>query len=419
MRYLFCLLTISIACVSAHAQEIVLRHALDGQTLGTLAELTLKFNEEQKGKAKVVLQSLSGLEHLTPLPHMAFLDPDESMVFFGTRPRFRPIAQVMSEGKEKYSDKQYFPQVADAVGDLSGKAGAVPMGLSLPVMYYSKDAFRKAGLDPENPPKTWREVQKAAGVLLDAGYKCPLTSSNFSWVHLENISSQAGEPALSKEGKAERLTLNSMVDVKHVALLAGWQKARYFHWFGGGREGNARFASGQCAMLTGESAFYADVSRNARFAVGVAELPYYEDVYGAKQGAVLPDGESLWVLAGKKKEEYRVTSRFIAFLLRPENQKAWVRATGYLPMTPQAVEALKSDSVAPGLLEHAGQRLSQTRFGGARISESKGRSRIRAILNEEVEFVWRNQKPAKEALDTAMVRANHVLQQEAAESKRK
>ncbi|MRR50256.1 MAG: extracellular solute-binding protein [Rhodocyclaceae bacterium] len=419
MRYLICLLALGFAWGSALAQEVMLRHALEGRALASLGELTLKFNDEQKGKAKVVLQGVGGLEQLTPLPHMAFLDSDESVAFFGTRPRFLPIAQVMSQGKEKFSDKQIFPQAADAVDDLAGKIEALPMGLSLPVLFYSKDAFRKVGLDPENPPKTWWELQKVAGMLFDAGYKCPLTASGFSWVHLENNASQAGEPVLFKEGKLERLSYNSMVNVKHIALLASWQKSRYFHWFGGGREGNTRFTSGQCAMLTGESAFYAEASRNARFAVGVAELPYYDDVYGAKQSNVLPDGEALRVLAGKKKEEYQVVARFLAFLLRPENQKNWVRATGYLPMTPQAIEALKSDSAVPGLLEKAHERLSRPRFGGARVAEGKGRSRIRAILHEEIEFVWRNQKPAKEALDTAVVRANHVLQQEAADSRRK
>ena len=81
------------------------------------------------------------------------------------------------------------------------------------------------------------------------------------------------------------------------------QKSRYFHYSGPGREGNRRFLSGECAMLTGESSLYAQ-ARRAGIDVGILPLPHYDDVYAAKPADVLPDGAGLWVLA----EPYRAAA---------------------------------------------------------------------------------------------------------------
>lgn len=403
---LFTVLT--LACAVAAAQEVTLRHALDGKALDALATLVVRFNDEQKGKAKVVLEDLRSVEDKHKVPHMAFLDEEDGMAFFDTRPRFMPLYQVMKDAREKFDAGRFYPQVADAVDDLTGRVQALPLGLGLPAFYINRDAFRKAGLDPDKPPRTWWEVQKAAGELFDHGYKCPLTSSRFAWVHIENVSSQHGEPVVTKAGKTERLTVNAMVNVKHIALLASWHKSFYFHYFGPGNEGNQKFSSGTCAMLTGESPVAAELVRDAKFDVGVAELPYYDDVYGFKPADVLPDGAALWVLAGKKKEEYKVVARFMGFLMRPEVQKEWVKTTAFLPMTPVAMDGLKASGVAPAILSQAEKRLGMAK-GGIRAKNGYGRNRIREILGEEIAFVWQNTKPAKEALDTAVLRANSVL----------
>lgn len=405
MRRVALAIALASSCSLAAAQEVVLRHELRGGALDTLSTLVLRFNDQQKGKAKVVLEEASGVADRHRVPHLALLDPENSLRFFDTLPRFKPLHEVMKEGGGKLDGVRFYPQITDAVDDIAGKLQGLPMALGLPVLYYNKDAFRKAGLDPEMPPKTWWEVQRTAGALFDAGFKCPLTTSEFTRVHLENVSSQHGEPMLAGSGKAERVTLNNMVHVKHVALLSSWYKSFYFHYFGPGREGDQKFLSGQCAMLTGESPLYAELPKPLPFSVGVAPLPYYDDAYDKRPADILPDGAALVALPGKKKDEYKVMARFVTFLLRPEVQQEWVRATGFLPMTPAAVDALRQAGVPPAILAAAEKRLSakakepRTKFGF-------GRSKVRQILNEEIEFVWGNKKPAKEALDTAMVRVN-------------
>jgi sn-glycerol 3-phosphate transport system substrate-binding protein len=199
--------------------------------------------------------------------------------------------------------------------------------------------------------------------------------------------------------------VNGMVNVKHLALLASWQKSRYFHYSGPGREGNRRFLSGECAMLTGESSLYAD-ARRAGIDVGIAALPHYDDVYGAKPADVLPDGASLWILAGHKKDEYQLAARFVNYLLRPEAQAEWARATSYLPMTRAGLEGLRESGIPKHLLDAAEKRLSMTRKGSTRIKHGALRDRLREFIGEEVAPVWTTDRPAKEALDNVARRVD-------------
>ncbi|OHC61531.1 MAG: hypothetical protein A2040_11965 [Rhodocyclales bacterium GWA2_65_19] len=407
MKTIVTIFLMSCAAFPVFAQDISLRHDLDGKALDTLATLVLRFNDALKGKGKVVLQDARGLENRHALPHLALLDPDDSMEFFGSRPRFRPLHEVMREAGQKLNAAQFYPQVADAVDDASGRIQALPLALALPVLFTNRTSLRKAGLDPDTPAKTWWELQKVAGEIYDHGGKCPLTTTRFAWIHSENVSTQAGEAVVAKLGKLDKVLANSMVNVKHLALLASWQKSRYFHYSGPGREGNRRFLSGECAMLTGESSLYAEAIR-AGIDVGMAPLPYYDDVYSPKPADVLPDGAGVWVLAGHKKDEYKLAARFVTFLLRPDVQKEWVRATSYLPMTPGAVMALRDSGIPRQVLDAAQKRLSVSRKGSTRAKHGPIRDRLHEFLGEEVAFVWNTDRAAKEALDNTVRRVSEA-----------
>lgn len=396
------------AACSVFAQDISLRHDLDGKALDTLATLVLRFNDESKGKGRVVLQDVRGLENRNALPELALLNPDDSMEFFGTRPRFLPLHEVMRKAGEKFDAAQFYPQVADAVDDASGRVQALPIGLVLPVLFTNRRALRQAGVDPDQPVKTWLDLQKVAGEVHDHGGKCPLTTTRFAWIHAENVAAQAGEAMVSSVGHLDKVLVNGMVNVKHLALLASWQKSHYFQYSGPGREGNRRFLSGECAMLTGESSLYADAKR-AGIDVGIAALPYYDDVYAAKPADILPDGAGLWVLAGHKKDDYKLVARFMSYLMRPAVQKAWVQATSYLPMTPGAMTALRDSGIPRQLLDATEKRLSVSRKGSARVRHGPIRDRLHEFLGEEVVFVWSTGRAAKEALDNTVRRVNEAI----------
>lgn len=402
-KLVFCLAMLALS-VAVPAQQITLRHELQGEARDALTRLAERFNASQKGRTAVQLQGIDGADgHASP-PVAALLDIDDSRRFFGTLPRFKPLHQAVAETGQPLGRMRLLPLIADAASDPKGRLEALPLALSLPALFWNKADFRRAGLDPERAPATWQEVQDAAGALADHGSRCPLTSSRFAWVHLENVAAQHGEAMVTRPGA---VTLNNLIGVKHLALLSSWNRSRYFHYFGAGREADVHFLSGECAMITGEARFDAD-ARRAGMDFGMAALPYYADVYGADRANVVPDGASLWLLAGHGKEEYRVALRFIAFLLQPQNQRDWVRATGFLPMTREALAVLRASGSPADLMQAAELRLSSPRV----VARPRGMEMLQPLheaLSEEMPFVWGNGKPAKQALDNAMQRVNAGL----------
>lgn len=318
---------------------------------------------------------------------------------------FTPLYAVMKKAGEKLNQNDLSGDLKAGVVDSRGRLVALPVVYSTPVLFYNKNAFRKAGLDPEKPPRTWFEMQGMLDKLQDAGYDCPYTSSWPVWVHIDNVSALSGSPAATDKGV---LTFNELPQVKHIAMMATWTKAGYFKVFGRRDEASAKFHEGQCAMITTNSREYTNFRDAKGVELGVAPLPYHEDIYGGRQHS-LADGAALWIGAGRSAAEYKVAAKFAAFVLSPEMQIEMVRAYGQLPMTVAARAAAKSkvlkdaDSnmdVAFDSLQGAGAKPA------VRVANIDA---VRVIINEELEAVWADKKPAKAALDTAVARGNAVL----------
>ncbi|MDA0191758.1 MAG: extracellular solute-binding protein [Proteobacteria bacterium] len=330
---------------------------------------------------------------------------EEQARFAANRVRFRPLHEVMREAKLPLDGGKLAPELRVGISDARGRLFALPLALSTPVLYYNKAAFQQAGLDPETPPKTWWEVQQAADKLFDAGSRCPYTTSWPAWVHIDNVSAWNGAEVSDTKG---RLAFNGLVQVKHIALLSSWYKSKFFAYYGRRDEADHRFAAGECGMLTSSSSLYATLRDNATVEVGIAPLPYHDDVRGAPQ-QTLADGASLWIGGGYKAGEYKGAARFVSFLLGAEPQVELTRAGGFLPMTPIARAAARSRLLK---IDTAGLDIAYQQLQGKgtlralRVSQIEP---VRIIVEEELEAVWADRKPAKEALDTAVARGNAVL----------
>lgn len=77
----------------------------------------------------------------------------------------KPVYEVFKEAGINFDESQFVPTVAGYYTDSkSGHLLSQPFNSSTPVLYYNKDAFRKAGLDPEQPPKpgrTWPNTPRS------------------------------------------------------------------------------------------------------------------------------------------------------------------------------------------------------------------------------------------------------------------
>ena len=325
----------------------------------------------------------------------------------------KPVYEVMQQAGEKFDQNAYVPAVAGYYSTPKGMM-SFPFNSSTTIMFYNKDLFVKAGLDPNKPPATWQDFVGMAAKLKASGTTCPYTTTWQSWVQLESFSAWHNTESASKNngfgGLDARLKINGPLQVRHIENLANWAKQGYFVYAGRKDEANAKFNAGECAIITGSSSAYADIRKNAKFKFGVAPLPYYSDVPGAPQNTII-GGASLWVMGGKKADEYKGVAKFLSYLSKPEVQAKWHQETGYLPVTKAAYEITKKSGFYeqnPDTDVAVKQMIVKTtdKSRGLRLGNY---AQIRTVIDEELENVWSGKKTAKEALDSATKRGDELL----------
>lgn len=392
--------TAKAPAVPAGPVVVTLSHRLDEVRAKNLQTLIDSYNSRDKA-VQVVLARRSGSD----APALLNLATRAEAVELGQRGGFRPLSSVLSEAKQSTPDSQSLAPELRNAEDGKGKLASLPLAYSAPVLFYNKALFRKAGLNPENPPLTWQEVQDAAGKLRDvADSECPYTSSWPTWVHIDNVSARTGGTVM----QGNELTINGFVQIKHIAKMASWHKSKYFVTFGHQDEADSHFAKGECGMLTSNSDIYASLRLTPGLEVGVAPLPYYDDMYGTPRPALI-DGSSLWVGAGHKRNEYEQAARFVSYLMGNDAQVELVRGAGFLPLTTAAARSAgsKLDKRELAAIQIATR---DARAGKADDSRSlSAHPAVLKIVDEELDAVWEERKPAKEALDHAVSRANRVL----------
>ncbi len=381
--------------------QLELSHRLDEVRAERLLPLIDSFNKENKDVQVTLVRRGEG----DAPKQLNLVTREEYSRFVANKSKFKPLHEVMREAKEKFDASKLSPELRDGLTDAKGQLFALPVAFSTPVLYVNKALFRKAGLDPENPPKTWFEAQEAAGKLADAGSNCPFTTSWPVQVFIDNVSAWNGAEVNDAKGK---LAFNGLAQVKHIAMMATWYKSKYFSYFGPKDEADNRFAKGECGMLTSSSSLFASFNENKSLDVGVAPLPYHDDVYGAPKNT-LADGSSLWLASGMKPAEIKGAAKFVNYVLGPEVQIGLTLAGGYLPMTPVARAAASTKLLGADL---GGLKIAYAQLQGKGVSPKVRVAQIeqvRQIVEEELETVWADKKPAKEALDSAVERGNAVM----------
>jgi len=408
----------------AAQQEIRFWHAMGGALGGELDALVQRFNDSQKdfrilaehkGSYEDVMIGALAAQRAGNGPHLVQVYEVGTAHMMAAKSAVRPVAQVLAEHGERIESKTFVPAVAGYFSDGAGQLLALPFNISTPILFYNKDAFRKAGLDPEKAPKTWYEMPKAMGALIDSGVECVYTTVWPAWVQIENMSTWHNQDFATREngliGLDAKLIFNTHLMVRHVSFLSSWARAGYFTYSGRRIQGERRFERGECAMITASSASYAQLRSEAKFDFGAAQLPYYDDIKGAPHHSLISGG-GLWAMAGKTPAEYRGVARFLAWLARPEIQADWHQRTGYVPVTRAAYEQTAQSGfykTNPGheiaikqLLLNQPTRESR----GIRLGEFAA---IRAIIEEELEAVWEGKVEPKRALDQAAERGDLLL----------
>ncbi|MDV2115185.1 sn-glycerol-3-phosphate ABC transporter substrate-binding protein UgpB [Alcaligenes faecalis] len=326
-----------------------------------------------------------------------------------------PVQEMSEKMGKPINPADFLGAVAGYYSSNEGKLISMPFNSSTPVLYYNKDAFKKAGLDAEKPPKTWQELHEAAKKLRESGQECGYTSSWPSWILLENFAAWHNIPFASENngfgGPSARLQLDNPLFLKHMTFLADMSKDGSFSYGGRGDTANALFTSGKCGMFTGSSGNRANIIKTGEFEFGTSSLPYYSDVQGAPQNSII-GGASLWVFAKKSDDVYKGVTEFFHFISSPEQAAAWHQDTGYVPVTKAGFEMTKdSDFYA----KNVGADVAVKQLDASTTENSRGirlgyLPQIRDIEDGVMEQIFAGKVTPEEGLKAMQTRGNELLE---------
>ena len=331
-----------------------------------------------------------------------------------------PVSEVFKRANLPFDPADFIAPARGYYSLPNGDMLSMPFNVSTAVMFYNKDAFRRAGLDAEKPPATWPDVIKAAKTIREKNAAaCGFTTTWLAWIMLEQHGARHNLPLSDKDnGKAgggATLNLNTPANQRMVKTLVDMQKDKSFDYGGRNNDAAAKFISGECAMLLQSSGGLGAIARDAKFQFGVGQLPFWPDLtQNGKPFASTIGGASLWVFNAPNRTavEYRGVALFLNHLRSTPLMKDWAKQTGFLPATNVAFKSMQDEGFFtqnPGRdvpIAQLIQGVQGAHTGGYRYGRWV---EIRDVYHEEVEKALQGRQSAADALHNTQRRGTALL----------
>ncbi|MDY0324107.1 MAG: ABC transporter substrate-binding protein [Candidatus Carbobacillus sp.] len=293
-----------------------------------------------------------------------------------------------------------------------GKLYSMPFNTSNPILYYNKDMFRAAGLDPEKPPRTYEEFTTVAQQLTKNGVS-GASFAIYGWF-MEQFFAESGAELVNNGNGRDGLATESLLNSEAGVNTLTWWKQMVDNksMLNLGRKTDdtrQAFGAGKVAMILDSTASLRGIVSGVgdKFEVGTGFLPHPQAV---TDGGVIVGGASLWMLKEKSEEEKSAAWQFIKFLTSPEIQAQWHVSTGYFPITTKAydVAIVKENMTKYPQFRTAVDQLHATPLNNATKGAVMGVfPEARQITERAMEEAINGQKSVKDALDQA---ANEITQ---------
>ncbi|MFF6853121.1 extracellular solute-binding protein [Streptomyces antimycoticus] len=253
------------------------------------------------------------------------------------------FAQYAAAGQLYTADRVLsVPTEADFISPLA-KAGTVrhvqygmPFVAGIQMLFYNKRLFAKAGLDPDSPPSTWRELRQAADALAAAGitipFGLPLGEEDahveaMTWM-LNNGGGIAEYDDYAIDAPANVQALNWLrVNLVGAGLTTAnpaiADRQQLFDLF----------TRGEVGMVNGSSTLMGQADRR-KFDYGVAPTPSN----GRRVHRSMSDAQ--WIMAFKANGNREEIRAFLGYVYQAENHDRFVDRYGLLPVTTSATQRI-------------------------------------------------------------------------------
>ncbi|ORE96932.1 ABC transporter substrate-binding protein [Aurantimonas sp. 22II-16-19i] len=312
-----------------------------------------------------------------------------------------PFDDVVKSEEDKAWLSSFYPALMKN-GEVDGKVWGVPFQRSTIVMFYNKDMFEKAGLDPNQPPATWDEMVKDAKALTkDGTYGIMIPSTGYPYWMFQCFAIENGVELMSADG-----TRTNFDDPKVIEALEFWKSLATTEKVmpeGTTEWGTLRqaFLQGQTAMMWHTTGNLTAVRDGADFDFGVAMLPKHERA-GSPTG-----GGNFYLFKGSSEAEKQASLELIKYMTAPEQAAKWSIATGYVGISSQAYETEALQEYAKDFPQALVAR-DQLEVAIPEFSTYET-ARVREALNNAIQATLTGSKSAKEALTEAQATAERLL----------
>ncbi len=314
---------------------------------------------------------------------------------------------IATSADDKAWLKAFYPALMSN-GTYKGKVYGIPFQRSTIVLYWNKEAFKEAGLDPDKPPANWTEMQQMAAKLVKkdatgnvARWGVMIPSTGYPYWMFQALSRQNGQDLMNKDGNA---TNYAHPDV--IAALQYWRDlgAKYKVMPEGTVEwGTLRqaFLEGKTAMMWHSTGNLTAVKDGAKFPFGVAMLP------ASKQRGSPTGGGNFYIFKKTTPAERKAALTFVKWMTAPERSADWSMATGYVATRPDAYQTAKLKEYAANFPPAVVAR-DQFEFSTPELSTFQT-GRVRKLLDDGIQATLTGQKAPAEALKAAQDEADRLL----------
>ena len=318
-----------------------------------------------------------------------------------------PFDELVKTADDHAWLKSFYPAFMEN-SQTGGKTWGIPFQRSTIVLYYNKDAFKEAGLDPNHPPATWAEMtadaekltrRDASGKVTQWGVEIP--SSGFPYWLFQALAIENGANLMNAAGtevyydKPEVVgALQYWVDLVnkykvHPPGIVDWGTTP------------KDFFERKVAMIWTTTGNLTNVRANAKFDFGVAMLP------AMKQRGSPTGGGNFYIFKKSTPAQREAAFKFIKWVTQPERAAQWGIDTGYVAVRADAWDTPEMKKYVAGFPAAAVAR-DQLPYAKAELS-THDNQRVTKVLNDALQAALTGSKTPAQALKDAQREADRLL----------
>ena len=313
-------------------------------------------------------------------------------------------------------DKSTVMDVITSYYSVDGKQYAMPFNVSTPMLYYNKDVFEAAGLDPDSPPTTYEEVLEYSKQIVDSGAaSVGFAQAIYGWFFEQQLAGLGLTYGNNDNGRTSDMTAvdfdSNGGGLKVMQMWKDLYDSGYTANYGTTTaDTQTAFFGGDTAMIIESTAILKNAIESSDFEVGTGYLPVIEE---NDEGGVIIGGASLWLMDTGNEEKQNAAWKFIEYTTTAEAQANWSLGTGYCAINPDAyeLEDMKAYLEEYPAFETAINQLNDTPANNYTAGVLSGvQTESRLIFNEIIPQLYDGSLSPQDAVDSLASQVNAAVE---------